>query len=172
LINRQSYQPPEIPNFTGNLMKRNRTIQLKAAFLLLIFTLHTVIGYTCAADINFGLAATDFQNETPAEFSDYVQSYDHLHSALNDDRKQENDLSQQAAKSDCFKNKAARYKSLDKINVRHAHVIVNNQRLAILTSFRTIDYFNKAQKFHQKYKILSFHLPPPDIRVLISSFQI
>jgi len=146
-------------------MKRNRTIQFKAAFLLLIFALHSVIGYTCAADINFGLTATDYQNEEPAKYSDYVQSYDHLDSVLNG-----ND--QHSIKNDCFKNKVARYKGLDKSNIRHAHVVVNNQRIAILNSFRSINFFNKAQNFEQEYKILSFHLPPPDIRVLIRSFQI
>jgi len=39
-------------------MKINKTIQLKAIFLLLVFSLNTLIGFACAVGVNLGLHAT------------------------------------------------------------------------------------------------------------------
>ena len=35
-------------------MKRNKSIQLKAAFLLIVFSLNTVIGFACAVGLDMG----------------------------------------------------------------------------------------------------------------------
>ncbi|WP_081153208.1 HYC_CC_PP family protein [Niastella vici] len=35
-------------------MKPNRTIQLKAVFLLIVFSLNTIVGFACAAGLNMG----------------------------------------------------------------------------------------------------------------------
>ncbi|OQP61187.1 hypothetical protein A3860_05595 [Niastella vici] len=40
-------------------MKINKTIQLKAVFLLIVFSLNTLIGFACAVGVNLGLHAKD-----------------------------------------------------------------------------------------------------------------
>ena len=47
-------------------MKRNISIQLKAAFLLLVFAFNTVVGFACAVGINMGFNAPHHHDEEEA----------------------------------------------------------------------------------------------------------
>ena len=45
-------------------MKRNKTIQLKAIFLLIVFSLNTIIGFACAVGLDMGFNSKHHHDES------------------------------------------------------------------------------------------------------------
>jgi len=48
-------------------MKKRRSIQLKAAFLMIVFSLNTLIGFACAVGINMGFNTSHHHEDEATE---------------------------------------------------------------------------------------------------------
>ncbi len=53
-------------------MNRSRSIQIKAAFLVLVFSIHTIVGVACALGIDMDFNTTHHQDEEIAETRAYT----------------------------------------------------------------------------------------------------
>ncbi len=72
----------------------------------------------------------------------------------------------------CCNDDVVKFQRRDK-NLQHSNTAVGiPNSIAILTSFFGLDIFPKEQISSEKHIARFFHPPPPDIRILIRSFQI
>ncbi|MEO6682072.1 MAG: hypothetical protein ABIN48_04540 [Ginsengibacter sp.] len=157
-------------------MKKIKSIQLKAAFLLIVFSLNTIIGFACAVgfDMSFnsshhGEEVTDntiplhedgkkhhHHNEVK---SHHEEAENHLHKTTNN-------------KDNCCHDKVTQIAQQDKIITPSIDVITPVFFTTFIASFYDINILNSVIDSHVKLFIRSHHPPIPDIRIAIQSFQI
>ena len=58
-------------------MKRSPSIQLKAAFLLIVFSLNTVVGFACSVGLEMGFNSSHHQEEKAAITHKHDNSHQH-----------------------------------------------------------------------------------------------
>ena len=153
-------------------MKRNNFIQLKAAFLLVVFALNTVVGFACVVGVDMGFNTAHHHDEEATEVSVHVHAngkkHQHHHEANNDHQ----DKKDTSKKDDCCNDKVIKFQNLDKSLSQNSNVAINAPVfVAILSSFFGLDIFKPAQVIPEKY-FEFFHPPPPDILIVIQRFQI
>ena len=143
-------------------MNRNTSIRLKAASLVIVFSLNTVVGFACAMCVNMGFNTTHHHDHETDEVTVAAGTKKHHH-----------DSKETAEKGGCCNDKVINFQNLDKNLIQNTNTVINAPVFIVnLSSFYGIDIFKPAQVSAQKYIDLFFHPPPPDIRVLIRSFQI
>jgi hypothetical protein len=180
--------------FLLSIMKRNSTIQVKAAFLLLVFALNTVVGFACAVRTNMG-ATTHHHKHTeettgkgghehangskhqhtnpekkpaPAHIHADGKKHHH-HQAI----KNEENPAGKSGKDDCCNNGVIKFQNLDKKLSQNTRLVIDNPVfISLFQAFPGIDLFKPSGISQQKNKARYFHPPPPDIRIIIQSFQI
>lgn len=157
-------------------MKKIKTIELKAAFLLILFLLNTIIGFSCAVVLDLGSNANHHEedvNVIPIQIhtddtyhqynnktKDHYNGADfHLHKTTHDE--------------DC------RYCKARKIAQQHNALLqsINKVRrirfTASSTGFHKANIiFSKRFYSHIKYYVQGHHLSIVDIRIAIQCFQI
>ena len=148
-------------------MYRNISIRLKAASLLIVFALNTVVGFACAVGVDMGFNYNNHHDEEATEASVHTHAnggkHQHQDEANND---------HQDKKGDCCNDKVIKFQNLDKSLSQNANVAINAPVfVAILSNFFGIDIFKPAQITPQRH-FAFFHPPPPDILIVIQRFQI
>jgi hypothetical protein len=177
--------------FLLSLMKRNSTIQVKAAFLLLVFALNTVVGFACAVRTNMGATTHQHTEETPgkgvhehangskhhhtnpekkpATAHIHADGKKHHHQAI----KNEENPAGKSGKDDCCNNGVIKFQNLDKKLSQNTRLVIDNPVfISLFPAFPGVDLFKHSGVSQQKNKARYFHPPPPDIRIKIQSFQI
>lgn len=165
-------------------MKRNTSIKLKAAFLLMVFAMNTVVGFACVIGINMGFN-TKHHHEDEAtgevvhvhkdgkkhlhqekkESHDYDKS--HHHDKANNNHKTGND------KDDCCNDKVRNFDQLDKSIPNSASILHPVFFTAFVASYYNINILPYSNVVTDKKQFVrSYHPPIPDIRIAIQSFQI
>ena len=172
-------------------MKRNSTLQVKAAFLLLVFALNTVVGFACAVRTNLGATKHQHTEETtgkgghehangskhqhtipekkavPAHM--HADSKKHHHEAIKNEEKPDG----KSGKDDCCNNGVIKFQNLDKNLSQNTRLVIDNPEfISLFQAFPGVDLFKPSGISQQKNKARYFHPPPPDIRIIIQSFQI
>ena len=113
--------------------------------------MNTVIGFACAIDIDMGFNSKH-----------HKEADKHHHDSKED-----------SEKGGCCNDKVIKFQNLDKsLNQQVAVSISTPLFTIILNNFFGTDIFKQVQDSDQKYILNFFHPPPPDIRILIRSFQI
>ncbi|MEP7319746.1 MAG: hypothetical protein ABI921_13420 [Panacibacter sp.] len=165
-------------------MKRNRSIKLKAAFLLAVFALNTVVGFACAIGLNMGFNSTHHGNSEGTEAVVHVHKDGkrHIHQEKKKKHRHDESHSHDEAKThpkpgsdkdNCCNDKVRNFEQLDK-SVPHSLNLIHP---IFFTSFVNT-YFNTGILFHAdivrdvKPFVRSYHPPIADIRIAIRSFQI
>jgi hypothetical protein len=148
-------------------MKRNISIQLKAAFLLVVFALNTLVGFACAAglDMNFN---THHHEEEETEISVHVHAdgKKHHHEEADNDTDKEK-------KDDCCHDKVVKLSQTEKAIPQVAKILNPVFSTAFVAVYFNIDITYPLQvKISNKYFVRGHHPPIPDIRIAIRSFQI
>lgn len=148
-------------------MKRNKSIQFKAAFLLIVFSLNTVIGFACAVGMNMGFNSHHHEEsvvETPG-----IHHHDKSH------HHEEADVSHQKTndKDNCCKDGVMKFQQVDK-NIATSFSLINPVFFtSFLASYYNIDILSSKNRTSAiKYFVRRHHPPIPDIRIAIQSFQI
>jgi len=156
-------------------MKSNISIQIKAAFLLLVFGLNTVIGFACAVgvDMGFNTAHHDLKEITEIKVHVHADGEKHKHRNKAANHHQLDDNKNSKEKGGCCNDAVIKFSQTDK-SVPQAgallHPVIFN---AVITSFFIPDIIYSLQaKETEKYFVRGHHPPIPDIRVAIQSFQI
>ncbi len=159
-------------------MKKNNSIQLKAAFLLIVFALNTVVGFACAMGLNMGYNNSHHEAEA-TEVAVHVHAHGKKHHHENETKKSyhdepvanHHDKKDASKKDDCCTNKVMQFQQLDKSLAAKVSIDVP-VFVAINTTYFGINIFETVQLPAQKYTARHFHPPPPDIRIAIQRFQI
>ena len=149
-------------------MNRNKSIQFKAAFLLVVFSLNTVIGFACAVGMNMGFNS-DHHEESAIEAT---ENHHHDKSHHHD----EADVSHQKTNNDkdnCCNDEVMKFQQVDKNIATSFSLISPVFFTSFLASFYNIDILSSNNRISEiKYFVRSYHPPIPDIRIAIQSFQI
>jgi len=160
-------------------MRRNRSIQLKAAFLLIVFSLNTIVGFACSTGIDMRFNTKHHHEETTeASVHVHADGKKHMHhkeasnhphdKAANDYHKSKDE------KDNCCNDGVIKIIQLDKAVPQSVNVVLHPVFFtALLSSFYYIDtLYSSYVNTSIKHFVRSYHPPIPDIRIAIQSFQI
>ncbi|MGI8952237.1 MAG: HYC_CC_PP family protein [Chitinophagaceae bacterium] len=144
-------------------MERIISIKLKAALLLTVFALNTVVGFACAVGINMGFNSHHHEEETTTitEHHSHHDEADKNHQSKDD-------------KDGCCHDKVVKISQEDKSVPPSSNSIINPVFLTAFTSsFYNINVLFASQLSPSiKYFVRSHPPPITDIRIAIQSFQI
>lgn len=148
-------------------MKRNISIQLKAALLIIIFGFNTVVGFACAIGIDLGYNTYHHMDEEAMEMSHHSDVEDHHH------EKKEHKHPKNGPEDDCCKDIVLKIVKADKAVPQVAKLLSPVFFTAFVAVYSNINisYPSQINTFN-KYYVLGHHPPIPDIRIAIQSFQI
>lgn len=152
-------------------MKRNISIQFKAAFLVMVFALNTLIGFACAmgVDMSFNTSHHHEEEATVAVVHTHTNGKKHQHKKASEHHTDQN----KDEKGGCCNDAVIKFSQVEK-SVPQPGVIISP---VFFTSFVApwfdIDIFYSSQASASiKYFVRNFHPPPPDILIAIQRFQI
>ena len=149
-------------------MNSNKSIQYKALFLLIVFSLNTVIGFACAVGLDMGFnshhhgeSATEVSENHHHDKSHHQDKADIHHHQTNND------------KDNCCNDEVMKFQHVDK-NIATSFSSINPLFCTLfVVSFYNIDILASNNRLSDlKYFFRSHHPPIPDIRIAIQSFQI
>lgn len=174
-------------------MKRNSSIQLKAAVLLTVFSLNTVVGFACSLRLDMEFNTTHHEEEvikpsvhihangkkhehqkTDVKPTVHVhangEKHEHQHEPVKHDSNEEKTVPQKDNEG-CCKDDAVNFQNLDKnINIKTA---INAPALiAVISSFLGIEISQVPDAEKQLYTARYLFPPPPNILISIQRFQI
>jgi len=157
-------------------MKIKRSIQLKAAFLMIVFSLNTLIGFACAVGINMGFNTSHHHNDEATEAVVHIHKdgKKHVHHEEAKHHDESNKDHHKDGKDDCCNDKVIKFNELDKSASHSFNALVNPFFFTtLLASFFDINILYKSYiDIGTKFFVRSHHPPIPDIRIAIRSFQI
>lgn len=150
-------------------MKRNISIHLKAAFLLVIFGLNTIVGFACAVGVDMGFNASHHDEAEDVSVHMHADGKKHLHSTEAD--KDHHDKKDASENHGCCNDKVISLQNLDKNLVQNANATIDVPVFILTSSFGAYS-FKVPPVVPRKFIVPTSHPPPSDIRVAIRSFQI
>ncbi len=154
-------------------MQRNLSIQLKAALLLLVFSLNTIIGFACAVGMDMGFNTPHHHIEEATEIHEQAGGVKYNHNQSAEKHQHEENKSEKKEKGGCCNDDVQKFQILDKALNQNVKTIIDEPVFtAIISTFLGIDIFNPAKAYPSRYLARYFYPPPPDIRIAIQSFQI
>ncbi|MEP7238908.1 MAG: hypothetical protein ABI685_13610 [Ferruginibacter sp.] len=155
-------------------MKINSTIQLKAAFLMIVFSLNTIIGFSCAVGIDMGFNTKHHQEEEGVETMAYTHTTGKSHHAVTaHQEKTGGEHNSNGRKDNCCNDEVLKFSQLDKSVPGTLHIAFPIFFTAFISSFYNIDLsFSSVKNVDIRPFAQSHHPPIPDIRIAIQSFQI
>ena len=157
-------------------MKTIKSIQIKAAFLMIVFSLNTIIGFACAVGIDMSFNSPHHHDEdaTDAIVHTHKDGKKHIHQEEPKHHEEaENDHHKKDSKDDCCNDKVLKISQSDKA-VPQAVKLSNPVFFIAFVSIYSdinISYQSKGN-ISTKYFVRGHHSPIPDIRLAIRSFQI
>ena len=149
-------------------MKRNKSIQFKAAVLLIVFSLNTVVGFACAVGLDMGFNSHHHEGSAMEVSENHHHDKSHHHDEADfHHHKTNND------KDNCCNDGVMKFQKVDKALASSISVANTAFFTSFLASFYNIDILFPSNKISKiKYFVRSHHPPIPDIRIAIQSFQI
>ena len=151
-------------------MQKDISIKLKAALLLIVFSMNTVVGFACAMGVDMGYNNSHHEAEaTEVAVHVHADGKKHHH----DKKPVANHLDEKDAskKDDCCTNEVMQFQQLDKSLAAKVGIDIP-VFVAISTAYFGINIFETVKLPAQKYTARHFHPPPPDICIAIQRFQI
>lgn len=162
-------------------MKIRRSIQFKAAFLIIVFSLNTMIGFACAVGIDMGFNSSHHHEEEATEAVVHVHKdgKKHVHHEMKEHNKshphdQVSNHKEQNGKDNCCNDKVIKFNEVDKSTSHSLNTSISPIFFTtFLASFYSIHIFYTSYiGTGIKYFVRSYHPPISDIRLAIRSFQI
>lgn len=149
-------------------MKRKKSIQLKAAFLLIVFSLNTVIGFACTVGLDMGFNSHHHEESAIEVSENHHHDKSHHHDEADIHHHQTNNN-----KDNCCNDEVMKFQQVDK-NIATSFTLISPVFFtSFLASFYNIDILSSNNRISTiKYFVRRHHPPIPDIRVAIQSFQI
>ncbi len=150
-------------------MKRDNSIQLKAVFLLIVFSLNTVISFACAVgvDMGFNTSHHDEEQKVATHHNSHHHDKSHHHGHAESDHHKS-----KRGKGNCCNDEVIKFAQIDK-SVPQSVGISALFFTTFVSAFYNLDIVYTSQVDTRiKYFVRSYHPPIPDIRIAIQSFQI
>ncbi len=155
-------------------METNIAIKLKAALLLMVFSMNTVIGFACAmgADMGFNIKHHHDKEEITKTVI-HVHADGKKHQHHDKTTKHQHGSKEESEKEGCCNDGVAQFQNLDKsLNQQNVTAVNAPFFTAVISNFLRIDTGGPISIRTNKHIVQCFHPPPPDIRILIQRFQI
>jgi hypothetical protein len=157
-------------------MKKIKSIQLKATFLLIVFSLNTIIGFACSVGLDMGFKSSQHEEEvTDIAIHVHADGKKHQHDSEVGSHHNEADnhlLKSTNDEDNCCHDTATQIAQQDKIITPSISIISPVFFTTFLASFYNINLPNSVIDSHIRFFIGRDHPPIPDIRIAIQSFQI
>ena len=148
-------------------MSSKLSIQLKAAFLLITFSMNMFVGFACALGADMGFNTTHHHEEEATEVHVHADGKKHHHEKAGHNR------SEKDSKDNCCNDKVLKLEKADKalpqIDKLISPVFVT---AFVATCFDLNISYPSQVTTSNKYFVRGHHPPIPDIRIAIQSFQI
>lgn len=160
------------------MVAKNTTIQLKAVFLLIVFSLNTVIGFACSVGVGMGFNSKHHHHHKGKSHHHHGKSHHHHHSADSHTVKSpsagEIKKSRATETENCCNDDATRLSQSDKVlvNVINSGVEVPVALIALhflYISSHLSSFYSEITKIQE---VRPYVLNSRGIRVSIQSFQI
>ena len=152
-------------------MKRNISIQLRAAFLLVVFGLNMAVGFACVIGVDMVFNTSHHHDEVATKV--HVHSNWKKHEHHNENNKHQHDGKESSKKDDCCNDKVVKLSQSDKAVPQTSTLINPGLFTTFISSCYNIDVlFTSHVNTNKKYLVRNHHPPIPDIRIAIQSFQI
>ena len=164
-------------------MIQKRKYRIVAAFLLVVFSLNTILGFACSVGLDMGYNSKHHHDEPTQEVVVHIHSggKQHVHHEkhdCNDHRKRphhERAISNEinSENNDCCSGEVTKFGQADKVLPQTAGLVhpvflspfIDGQFDVVFPS--AFDMVKDIKQFFRSY-----HPPIPDIRIAIRSFQI
>lgn len=163
-------------------MKKQTFIKLKAAFLLTVFTLNSVIGFACSIGVDMGYNSKHHpeNEEIEAVVHIHKDGKRHIHYEKKEQHNHEkkhakagDDNKKGSSSGNCCTNKIKSFGDLDKSRPNGLNIAHPLFAVAFLAVFYKVNLpFQSEIVKDIKQFVRSYHPPIPDIRIAIQSFQI
>ena len=159
-------------------MNRNISMQIKAAILIVVFSLNTVIGFACAIGIDMGFNSTHHHDQEVTEVTVHVhengKKHEHHNEAGKHHAEDKDHHKTKNAKDNCCNDKVIKFNEVDKSASHSLNTVLNPIfSITFIPSFSVTNIFYKSYvDTDSKYFVRSHHPPISDIRIAIRSFQI
>lgn len=164
-------------------VKQSTPIQLKAAFLLIVFALNTVVGFACSVGVDLDFNSKHHQqNSTEALAHIHKDGKKHIHHGKKLSNVQETSHKHHKSEKfektkneegNCCTEKVKEFHQLDKSVPLSQNIIPPVVFAALTTVYFNILFFPHTNIVRDiKPFVRSYHPPIPDIRITIQSFQI
>lgn len=148
-------------------MSRLIPIQLKAAFLLIIFSLNMMVGFACAVGINMGFNNTHHPDSGKIHVHASGKKHHHESNEQKHSHKRNN------GKDNCCTDKVLKISQTDKAVPQVSQLVNPVFFTAYISTYYLADIFYPSQvNTFKKHFVRGHHPPIPDIRIAIQSFQI
>ncbi len=146
-------------------MKTNKYIHFKAAFFLIVFALQNIA--SAASTIGADMVLHTILHESEETTKPLIDADNENHQKQTETAK----YYYESVEKDCCNDNDIQFHHLDKNFVKKTH---NSTPYFVIPrcGFFGIDIFKQPSVSNEKYNPDRFLIPPPDIRVLIRSFQI
>ncbi|MEO7444712.1 MAG: hypothetical protein ABIT96_03190 [Ferruginibacter sp.] len=153
-------------------MKNSKTIRFKAALLVLVFSLNTLIGFACSLGLNLGYNQHHHEAEVAAPGSN-TDHHGHGSEKKHHEKQTQHYPVNESSNDDCCGNGVTSFNLINK-TVPQQVELVNPVFFTAFTatwfSSGILPYINVEKDI--KPFVRSHHPPIPDIRIAIQSFQI
>ncbi len=151
-------------------MKRNISIKLKAAFLIIVFGMNTIIGFACAIGIDMGYNAHYQESE---EMKQQVPKHSASTHRQETSKPGHHHPDNESSKDDCCSNSVKDLTLLSKTVPNQINIVQPVFFTAFIGAYVNANIFSYANTITNLHPFARSHHPPiPDIRIAIQSFQI
>jgi hypothetical protein len=154
-------------------MKKDLSIKLRAAFLLIVFALNTMVAFACSIGVDMGY--NRISNGTEATVHIHKDGKKHVHGEKKSSHHHKCNSKDQTkkGKDNCCTDKVRTFEQLDK-SVRHPFTFIHP---VFFTTFIAAYYdlkISSTSDFVKDIKpfVRSYHPPIANIRIAIQSFLI
>lgn len=153
-------------------MNNKTSIKLKAALLIIVFTMNTVVGFACEVGVGMGFNGTHHYDGIDA-----TEKSVHLHADgkkhVHEEKKAQHHSDKDSEKDGCCNDSVSKFQDLDKnLSINTIGTIHLPVLIAVVPNYFNNNTFKYNEVFAQTRSLRFFHPPPPDIRILFQSFQI
>jgi hypothetical protein len=162
-------------------VKNNKTIQLKAFILLIVFSLNTIVGFACAVGLNMGFNAQHNHSGSTSHSSKSHHHHDKSHHHHNGSHAHaskphhDHEINKSGAqeKENCCNDDATRLSQSDKLLVNAINAGIEMPVALIALHFLYISHLSFFKPEIKKIQeVRPYVLNARGIRVSIQSFQI
>lgn len=149
-------------------MHQNKSIQFKAAFLLLVFSMNIGVGFACAVGLDDLILGNDHHGHDNTKIHVHKDGSKHVHHSHK--AKHQHDKKE---KENCCSDTVVKLALVDKSVPQTNGIISPVFYTAFIAAYYNITVPVHSQaKTSTRYFVRSYHPPIPDIRIAIQSFQI